>query len=421
MSQTIHESVVDLCRRARAASRKLAALDSNTKNRVLVGTAQLLSKAEVRDELLAANELDLDAGRQKGLSKAMLDRLALDARRIAGMARSLEEVALLPDPVGVVTKMWTRPNGLKVGKRTIPLGVIGIVYEARPNVTVDAFALCFKAGNATVLKGGSEALNSNRSLVGVLRRMLDLELLSDTCQLIDTTDREAVLALLQQEEYVDLVIPRGGESLIRFVVQNSRIPVIKHYKGVCHVYVAADAEVPMALRIVENAKLSRPGVCNALETLLVDEKIADRFLPEFARLMSEKGVEIRGDEATRRHMPEAKPVTEDDYYAEFLDLILAVRVVNGLDQAIDHIDKYGSSHTEAIVTQSYEQACQFVDRVNSSVVMVNASTRFSDGGELGLGAEIGISTTRLHAYGPMGLESLVSEKFVVYGSGQVRG
>ncbi len=420
MSQTIYESVVDLCRRARLASRKLASLDGNTKNRLLADIALTLSSAEVRDQLLAANQVDLQSGQQKGLSKAMLDRLAVDPKRIEGMCRSLEEVALLPDPVGVVTRMWTRPNGLRVGKRTIPLGVIGIVYESRPNVTIDAFSLCFKAGNATVLKGGSEALNSNRCLVGIIRKALDREGLSDVCQLIETTDREAVLALLKQEEYVDLVIPRGGEGLIRFVAENSRIPVIKHYKGVCHIYVAADADMSMALDIVENAKLSRPGVCNALETLLVDQRIADRFLPSFARRMADKGVEVRGDEATREYVPDAKPATEEDYYAEFLDLILAVKVVDGMDEAIVHIETYGSSHTEAIVTDSYQMAQDFVDRVNSSVVLVNASTRFSDGGQLGLGAEIGISTTRLHAYGPMGLESLVTEKFIVYGSGQVR-
>jgi len=369
---------------------------------------------------MAANQLDLEAGRAKGLSAAMLDRLALNESRIQGMIDSLQEVARLDDPVGIVTRMWTRPNGLRVGKKTIPLGVIGIVYEARPNVTVDAFALCFKAGNATILKGGSEALNSNRCLVGVIAEALGRAGVADACQIVDSTDRDAVAFLLKQEEYIDLIIPRGGEGLIRFVAENSRIPVIKHYKGVCHVYVAEDADVQMALNIVENAKLSRPAVCNALETLLVNRDIAERFLPLLGERLKAKGVELRADPEARRFLTDAVPATEDDYYAEFLDLILAVKVVSDLDEAIDHVEKYGSSHTEAIVTNSYRLAQDFIDRVNSSVVLVNASTRFSDGYQLGLGAEIGISTTRLHAYGPMGLESLVTEKFVVYGDGQVR-
>jgi glutamate-5-semialdehyde dehydrogenase len=285
---------------------------------------------------------------------------------------------------------------------------------------VDAFSLCFKAGNAVVLKGGSEALNSNRCLAEIVAGELAEEGLEDACRLIDSADREAVALLLQQEDHIDLVIPRGGEGLIRFVARHSRIPVIKHYKGVCHVYVAEDADLAMALRIVENAKTSRPAVCNALETLLVHQKIAPAFLPLFRDRMAAAGVELRADEASRRFLPEAKPAVEDDYYAEFLDLILAVRVVPNLDEAVAHIERYGSSHTEAIVTASYFNAQEFVDRVNSSVVLVNASTRFSDGGELGLGAEIGISTTRLHAYGPMGLDSLVTEKFIVYGSGQIR-
>lgn len=420
MTHPLQESIVDLASRARLASRKTAALPTSAKNRVLTEIADSLQDRAIRDGLLAANQLDLQAGQAKNLSNALLDRLALNESRIQGMIDSLREVAALPDPVGIVSRMWTRPNGLRVGKKTIPLGVIGIVYEARPNVTVDAFSLCFKAGNATILKGGSEALNSNRCLVGIITDVLRRHGAGDSCQLVDSTDRQSVAVLLKQEEYIDLIIPRGGEGLIRFVAENSRIPVIKHYKGVCHIYIAEDADIQMALDIVANAKISRPAVCNALETLLVNREIAPRFLPVFGQAMKAKGVELRGDAETRRHIPDALPAAEEDYYAEFLDLILAVRVVSDLDQAITHIEKYGSSHTEAIVTNSYRLAQEFLDRVNSSVVLVNASTRFSDGHQLGLGAEIGISTTRLHAYGPMGLESLVTEKFIVYGDGQIR-
>ncbi|RPJ60449.1 MAG: glutamate-5-semialdehyde dehydrogenase [Acidobacteria bacterium] len=420
MTNPLEQGIVDLAVRARVASRKTASLPTDIKNRVLTEIADSLGNRETQDKLLAANQVDLEAGRARNLSSALLDRLALNPSRIQGMIESLEEVSALPDPVGIVSRMWTRPNGLRVGKKSIPLGVIGIVYEARPNVTVDAFSLCFKAGNATILKGGSEALNSNRCLVGIITSVLRRHDVANACQLVDSTDRQSVAVLLKQEEHIDLIIPRGGEGLIRFVAENSRIPVIKHYKGVCHIYVAGDADVEMALGIAANAKISRPAVCNALETLLVDHEIAPRFLPAFGQLMKTKGVELRGDAETREHITEAATATEEDYYAEFLDLILAVRVVSGLDQAIEHIEKYGSSHTEAIVTQSYHLAQEFLDRVNSSVVLVNASTRFSDGHQLGLGAEIGISTTRLHAYGPMGLESLVTEKFIVYGDGQTR-
>ncbi|RPI28922.1 MAG: glutamate-5-semialdehyde dehydrogenase [Acidobacteria bacterium] len=420
MPNALEQSIIDLAIRARLASRKTASLPSNVKNQVLLELAASLGDPAVQQSLLKANQIDVEAGRGRNLSSAMLDRLTLNPARIQGMIESLEEVAGLPDPAGIVNRMWTRPNGLRVGKKTIPLGVIGIVYEARPNVTVDAFSLCFKAGNATILKGGSEALNSNRCLVGIITGALQSHGVGDACQLVDSTDREAVRILLRQEDHVDLIIPRGGEGLIRFVAENSRIPVIKHYKGVCHIYVAEDADLQMALNIVENAKVSRPGVCNALETLLVNREIAPRFLPEFARLMKSRGVELRADPESSAYLPVAAAATEDDYYAEFLDLILAVRVVPDMDAAIEHIEKYGSSHTEAIVTNSYRLAQDFLDRVNSSVVLVNASTRFSDGHQLGLGAEIGISTTRLHAYGPMGLESLVTEKFIVYGDGQVR-
>ncbi len=417
---SLEEKIVELTCGARAAGRKLANQNTQTKNGLLLELARLLDSKPTRARLLEANSKDLEAAREKGISGALLDRLALDDKRIDGMIQGLEEVAKLPDPVGVVRQSWTRPNGLQVDKRTIPLGVVGIIYEARPNVTIDAFSLCFKAGNATVLKGGSEAIHTNRALVETISSVLTPSGLEDTCQFIDSTSREAVSVLLQQEETVDVIIPRGGEPLIRFVTANSRIPVIKHYKGVCHVYVDEQADLEMAAAIAENAKVSRPGVCNALETLLVHEKVASEFLPGFSEKMNTAGVELRGDPASRAILPEIRKATEEDYYEEFLDLILAVRVVSGLDQAVDHIEKYGSSHTEAIVTRSSDRAREFLERVDSSVVLVNASTRFSDGGELGLGAEIGISTSKLHAYGPMGLESLVTEKFVIHGEGQIR-
>ena len=418
--ESLETEITELARRARMASRATANLDTQTKNRLLLSIAQRLDTPDTRQELLNANQKDLEAARKKGVKGSLLDRLKLDEKRIAGMIQGLKEVAALPDPVGVIRHSWNRPNGLEVKKATIPLGVIGIIYESRPNVTVDAFALCFKAGNATVLKGGSEAIHSNRALVRSVSATLASEELGDACQIVDSTDRQAVSLLIQQEESIDLIIPRGGEGLIRFVAENSRIPVIKHYKGVCSVYVDREADLRKAVAIAENAKVSRPSVCNAMETLLVHEAVAAEFLPLFQEHMKRCGVEIRGDERTQLLIPEALPASEEDYHAEYLDLILAVRVVSDLDEAIRHIGDYGSDHTEAIVTENQTTGQEFLDRVNSSVVLLNASTRFSDGGELGLGAEIGISTTRLHAYGPMGLESLVTEKFVIYGNGQIR-
>ena len=418
--ESLETEIISLAARARKASRATSYLDTQTKNRLLLSIAQQLDAPDTRQELLSANQKDLAAAQKKGVRGPLLDRLKLDEKRIAAMIQGLKEVAALPDPVGVIRNSWTRPNGLEVKKATIPLGVIGIIYEARPNVTIDAFALCFKAGNATVLKGGSEAIHSNRALVKIVSATLAPEKLGDACQLVDSTDRQAVSLLLQQEENIDLIIPRGGEGLIWFVAENSRIPVIKHYKGVCNVYVDREADLGKAVSIAENAKVSRPSVCNAMETLLVHKAVAAEFLPLFQERMRQCGVEIRGDERTQLLIPEALPASEEDYHAEYLDLILAVRVVSDLDEAIRHIGEYGSDHTEAIVTENQTTGQEFLDRVNSSVVLLNASTRFSDGGELGLGAEIGISTTRLHAYGPMGLESLVTEKFVIYGNGQIR-
>ncbi len=351
----------------------------------------------------------------------MIDRLKLTDAVIEGMAQGLREIAALPDPVGEVVKMWRRPNGLLVGKMRIPLGVIGVIYESRPNVTADAAALCLKAGNAVILRGGSEAINSNLAIARVLQgAMEEAGVPAEAVQVIPFTDRQAVEEMLRLEEYIDVIIPRGGEGLIRFVTERSRIPVIKHYKGVCHIFVDRTADLEMALEICFNAKVQRPGVCNAMETLLVDEGIAPRFLPPMAERFQAAGVELRGCPKTRDIIPGVKEATEEDWYTEYLDLILAVRVVEGIDQAIAHILKYGSKHTEAIITSDYANAQRFLREVDSSTVLVNASTRFSDGYQFGLGAEIGISTTKLHAFGPMGVEDLTTTKFIVYGNGQIR-
>jgi glutamate-5-semialdehyde dehydrogenase len=345
----------------------------------------------------------------------------LDEARIAAMAEGLREVAALPDPVGSVDRMWVRPNGLQVGKMRIPLGVIGIIYEARPNVTADAAALCLKAGNSVILRGGSEAIHSNLAIAGILQEeMARAGIPTAALSVIPFVEREGVLEMLKQEEQIDLIIPRGGESLIRFVVEHSKIPVIKHYKGVCHVFVDASADFAMAERIIINGKTQRPGVCNALETLLIHKDVAETFVPRIAESLATLKVELRGDEAFRQFAPQATPATEADWAAEFLDLILACRVVDDLDEAIDHINRFGSLHTEAIVTSDYTNAQRFLREVNSSTVLVNASTRFADGNQLGLGAEIGISTTKLHSFGPMGLEDLTTTKFIVYGDGQIR-
>ncbi len=351
----------------------------------------------------------------------MIDRLTVKDETIAAMVSGLGDVVGLNDPVGTMSPTWIRPNGLQVARMRISLGVIGIIYESRPNVTVDAAGLCLKAGNAVILRGGSEAFYSNQALAQIIHRALaSTELPPTAVQVVAVREREAVLALLKQEESVDLIIPRGGEGLIRFVVQHSKIPVLKHYKGVCHVYVDDDADFEMAREICLNAKVQRPGVCNAMETLLVHQTAAETFLPEMAQRLAEAGVEIRGCPKTCRLVPAAQKARESDWPAEYLDLILAIKVIDNMDEAITHIAKYSSRHTEAIVTRSYDRAKRFVREVDSSVVLVNASTRFNDGGQLGLGAEIGISTSKLHAFGPMGLEELTTTKFVVQGSGQIR-
>lgn len=415
----IKKLMLDMAKAARDAGRVVAKLPTDTKNNVLLSMAEELVKQTKK--IQKANEKDLRAAKKKGLSAAFIDRLTLTDKVIKAMADGLAEVAALPDPVGEVVRMWRRPNGLQVGRMRIPLGVIGMIYESRPNVTVDAAVLCLKAGNAILLRGGSEAIHSNLVLAGVLQKSLEkFKAPGEAIQVIPVTDREAVKEMLLLEEYIDLIIPRGGESLIRFVAENSRIPVLKHYKGVCHIFVDESADIEIARKVCYNAKVQRPGVCNAMETMLVHEKIARDFLPAMARDFAKAGVELRGCPKTRKILPRAVPATEEDWPAEYLDLILAVRVVKDMDEAIRHIARYGSNHTEAIITSDYSRARKFLNDVDSSVVLVNASTRFNDGGQLGLGAEIGISTSKLHAFGPMGLEELTGAKFIVFGDGQVR-
>ena len=417
--QALKQEALRLAKQAKIAARLLAPLSSAEKNRALLLMAD---KLEAKSAFLVEeNKKDLEFAKANGVSSAVLDRIALNPSGVQAMANGLREVAALADPVREVIKMWRRPNGLQVGRMRIPLGVIGIIYEARPNVTADAAALCLKSGNAVILRGGSEAHHSNQAIGAVLRQACaETRVPQDAVQVVQLKDHALVNELLQLEEYIDLIIPRGGEELIRAVVANSKIPVIKHYKGVCHVYVDAEASVEMAENICFNAKVQRPSVCNAMETLLVHEAIAAKFLPAMIAKYQAAGVEIRGCEKTRALVAGIKPATEADWSAEYLDLILAVRIVKDMDEAIAHIEKYGSEHTESIVTTNYQRSREFIDRVNSSAVMVNASTRFNDGGELGLGAEIGISTSKIHAFGPMGLEELTTTKFIVFGDGQVR-
>lgn len=408
-----------LAMECRLAAQTLAQLDGAAKQALLVAMAQALE--DDADGILAANARDLDAAREKGVGSAMLDRLALDPKRLRGVADALREVAALPDPVGQVTRDDVRPNGIRVQKVRVPLGVIAMIYEARPNVTADAAALCIKAGNGVILRGGSEAIHSNTAIARALRRALEAHgVPAAALTLVEDLRRETMLELLQLNEIIDLAIPRGGEGLIRFVAEHARVPVIKHYKGVCHLFVDDSADPEPALRLLVDGKVSRPAACNSLETLLVHEAIAAEFLPRAAQALRERGVELRGDEASRRIVPDMAPATDADFAAEYLDLVIAVRVVPDLDAAIAHIRHYGSDHTEVIATGNDAHAERFVQALRSAVVMVNASSRFSDGGELGLGAEIGISTTRLHAYGPMGLEALTVERFVVRGEGQTR-
>jgi glutamate-5-semialdehyde dehydrogenase len=415
----IKSSIKQIAQDSALAARKLSRVTETEKNKALL---QMADELEQNCKfLLAENAKDVTGAKKSGISQAMLERLTLKQDTIEQMAKGLREVAALPDPVGKVTSMWRRPNGLLVGRMRIPLGVIGIIYESRPNVTVDASALCLKSGNAVILRGGSESINSNLAIASIMQGVLSKTSLPvNAIQVIGLTDREAVSALLQLDEYIDLIIPRGGEELIRAVVAQSKIPVLKHYKGVCHIFVDAQADIDMAVNICLNAKTQRPGVCNAMETLLVHKDIAGNFLPQAAKKLKKAGVVIRGCEKTKLILKNIEKANEKDWYAEYLDLILAVKVVENIDEAIDHIEKYGSLHTESIITNDYANSQRFLNEVNSSTVLVNASTRFSDGFELGLGAEIGISTTKLHAFGPMGLEELTTTKFIIYGNGQVR-
>lgn len=403
----------------RDAAATVAALDTEAKRSLLQAMANALAADEA--VVLEANEKDMDAARSNGTSDAMLDRLRLDPSRIAGIVAAIREVATLPDPVGITTRRETRPNGIVVERVRIPLGVIAMIYEARPNVTADAAALCLMAGNAVILRGGSDAMQSSIAIAAALRRALKTNGIPEAAlTLIDDPRRETMVELLQLTDIVDLAIPRGGEGLIRFVAEHARVPVIKHYKGVCHLYVDSDADPELALRLLVDGKTSRPGVCNALETLVVHKEMAKTFIPRAVAKLRELNVDVRGDDATRAIVADVVPASDEDYAAEFLDLIIAVRVVDSLDEAITHIRRYGSDHTEVIATRNSVAAEAFIRAIRSAVVMVNASSRFSDGGELGLGTEIGISTTRLHAYGPMGAESLTVERFVVRGEGQVR-
>ncbi len=427
---TLLEQMTELARQAKAASRLLAGLSTAEKNQALLAMADALEREA--GALKEANARDLETGRQAGLSAAMLDRLRLDDKRIAGMARGLREVAALPDPVGRVLDDRTRPNGLRLQKVSVPIGVVVIIYEARPNVTADAAGLCFKSGNATILRGGKEALNSNRliaeTMVAAGRAALGGRFPEHALQVVPTTDREAVPALLSLTQYVDLCMPRGGEGLIRAVAECSKVPVIKHYKGVCHVYVDRDADPDMAEAIVLNAKCQRPAVCNAMETLLVDRPLAAGFLPRIAERLAERRVQLRVDETAAGILQaggldrktDIRPATEQDWFTEYNDYILNVRVVDGVEAAVAHINHYGSAHSDSIVTRNEQTARRFLNEVDSAAVYWNASTRFTDGGEFGMGAEIGISTDKVGARGPMGLEELTSYKWIGIGSGQVR-
>lgn len=405
--------------KAREASYVLANASTTEKNNALEKMAEALIIN--KDEILKANDLDLKASMEKGTSKAMLDRLALSEERIEGMADGLRQIVSLPDPVGEVISMWKRPNGLQIGQQRVSMGTIGIIYEARPNVTCDAAGLCLKTGNTVILRGGSEAINSNTAIVKVLSKAVEeARLPKDSIQLVENTSREVALEMMKLNEYIDVLIPRGGAGLIQTVVKNATVPVIETGVGNCHIYVDEECDFEMAKNIVVNAKTSRPAVCNAAEKLLVNEKIAEEFLPIIVEALREKNVKIIGDEKVKDIISDVVDATEEDWSKEYLDYIMAVKIVKNVDEAISHINKYGSGHSEAIVTKSYENSQRFMQRTNAAAVYVNASTRFTDGCEFGFGAEIGISTQKLHARGPMGLKELTTIKYIIYGNGQIR-
>jgi glutamate-5-semialdehyde dehydrogenase len=415
----IEKTVVDICRAARRAGRTLSTAETTSKNRALESAAGTLR--ERASLVLEANRLDVAAGREAGLTAALIDRLTLTEERIEAVAEGLEQIAALPDPVGETIASWRRPNGLEINQVRIPLGVVGVIYESRPNVTADAAGLCLKAGNACVLKGGKEAFQTNTAIASALgEAVAGAGLPKESVQLIPTTDRAAVKVLLQQSEFIDVIIPRGGPSLIEAITKSSAIPVVQHYAGICHVYVDSAADLEMAVRIAMNSKVQRPGVCNAMETLLVHGDVAAEFLPKVARQLSDAGVELRGCPRTQALVPAASAASEADWRTEYLDLILSIKVVDDLEMAVDFINEFGTGHSDAIVTDSYSNARRFLAAVDSAAVYVNASTRFTDGYEFGFGAEVGISTNRLHARGPMGLRELTTYKYAILGTGQIR-
>ncbi len=416
---SIREEILKMAQESKAATRQLALLSSNVKNRVLEKMARALR--ENLGYILTHNRKDLKRAREKGLSSSFVDRLTLNEKRVKEMARSLEEIAGLPDHVGEIIKMWKRPNGLIIAKMRVPIGVIGIIYESRPNVTSDCIGLCLKSGNSVILRGGSEAINSNLEIFRILRKIsAKFGVPVGALQMIPTADRKAVDILLGLNRYIDLIIPRGGEGLIREVAAKSKIPVIKHYKGVCHIFVDASADLETAVRVCLNAKVQRPATCNAMETMLVHAKIAKNFLPRIFFEFKRAGVKIKGCPRTKKILKDIKLAGEKDFYTEWLDLILSVKIVNDIDEAITHIAKYGTQHSDAIVTEDDKNALRFLREVDSAAVYVNASTRFTDGYQFGLGAEMGISTDKLHCRGPMALEELASYKYIVFGSGQIR-
>jgi glutamate-5-semialdehyde dehydrogenase len=411
--------ILEICKKARAASFELAKLPTETKDKALCKMANALEANA--DRILSANQKDVAAAKAKGLKSALLDRLALDKGKIANMARCLREVAALPDPVGEIVKTWTRPNGLMIGQLRVPLGVVGVIYESRPDVTSDAAGICIKSGNAVILRGGSDAINSNVAIGEVLRDALTTTSVPvDAVQVVASTERKVAEEFMRMREYVDVLIPRGGADLIKTVVEKARIPVIETGTGNCHIYVEEDADLNQAIPIIVNAKCQRPGTCNAAEKLLVKSSIAKRFLPVVIAALRKEGVEVRGDEETVKIVPDAKPATEKDWYTEYLDLIIGVKVVENLDAAVAHINKYGSKHSESILTADFDAAMRFIREVDSAAVYWNASTRFTDGNQFGLGAEIGISTQKLHARGPMSVQHLTTTKYFVLGSGQIR-
>ena len=415
----IEELVLDICKRAKSASYELARLPTETKNQALLNMADALEKNV--SEILEANEKDVKASKERGVKEALLDRLILNEKRVSKMAQCLREVAALPDPIGEIVRTWTRPNGLIIGQLRVPLGVIAVIYESRPDVTSDASGICLKSGNAVILRGGSDAFNSNMTIGRILSEAaVESGVPEGAIQVVPTTDRKAAIELMKMRDYVDALIPRGGAGLIRAVIENAKVPVIETGTGNCHIYVEEDADQEQAIKIIINAKCQRPGTCNAAEKVLVHRGIASEFIPKAVDALRKHGVEVRGCEEARKIVPDVIPATEDDWYTEYLDLIIAFKVVNGLEEAINHINKYGTKHSDAILTSDFNKALRFIRDVDSAAVYWNASTRFTDGNQYGLGAEIGISTQKLHARGPMSVQHLTTIKYFVLGRGHIR-